>query len=476
MSQAPELPGYYYDSEKKKYFKVQANAPSSSAYSSQDVKRRKIDDENTKAQSLKVQRNVGRIKRARILEAPIAGGFLSREFGQPCLDTVAASSYAQTLIKTGDTGYWRNLNGAQLFAVVPQGSGPFLNFSIVINNYIRHLSFDCRIKTREGRVTNVFESNIRVRKFRSLFPPPGPYATRPRVTSISANNAIGYIATTWLNVPTDRGIIISPCPLTSDDLYDLPARADIHIGPGTTRGNVDILSSTSAPPGSQDAFAIGASKGILRIDKNLDMSWIRSTPTGKSHHSHPRDVFALQYCPNHKDILLAGERRGILSILDLRIPQFGPPAEKIQHTSCITHIKSLDNHRVLVAGCASDLHQYDRRFTKPNTQLTPRINTTNTTPPTTAYLTYPEYRNNGRIDIGLDVDLELGIIVAAADNESGMKLFSLHGGQVLGDVNISDAHDLSCVKFVQDTWNGPKSIWAAYSDKFVRFSFEGEYT
>ncbi|APA05948.1 hypothetical protein sscle_01g007180 [Sclerotinia sclerotiorum 1980 UF-70] len=474
MSQAPELPGYYYDSEKKKYFKIQANAPSSSAYSSQDVKRRKIDDENNKAQSLKVQRNVGRIKRARILEAPISGGFLSREFGQPCLDTVAASSYAQNLIKTGDTGHWGALNGPQLFAVIPKGSGSFLYFPMVINNCIRHLSFDCRIKTSEGRVTNVFESNARVGRSDPLFPPSRSYAAGPRVTSISANKTIGYFATTWLNVPTDRSIVISPCPLTPGNIYDLPSRADIHIGPGTTRGNVDILSSTSAPLGSQDAFAIGASKGILRIDKNLDMSWIRSSPTEKSHHSQPRDVFALQYCPNHKDILLAGERRGILSILDLRIPQFWPPAEKIQHTSCITHIESLDTHRVLVAGCASDLHQYDRRFTKPNPQHTPRIKTSNTTSPTTPYLTYPEYRNKGRIDMGLDVDLELGLVAAAADNESKIKLFSLHGGQVLGDVNIPDARDLNCFKFVQDTENGPKSIWAACPDKLMRFSFEGE--
>lgn len=76
--------------------------------------------------------------------------------------------------------------------------------------------------------------------------------------------------------------------------------------------------------------------------------------------------------------------------------------------------------------------------------------------------------------MGLDVDLELGLVAAAADNESKIKLFSLHGGQVLGDVNIPDARDLNCFKFVQDTENGPKSIWAACSDKLMRFSFEGE--
>ncbi|KAM0162511.1 hypothetical protein ACHAQE_003651 [Botrytis cinerea] len=119
-SQVPELPGYYYDSEKKKYFKIQANAPSGSAYSSHDVKRRKLDDENSKAESLRVQRNVGRIKRAKILESPMAGAILSREFGKPCLNTVAASHYAQSLSTAFAVDYYPQDNqasGAYLFDV-----------------------------------------------------------------------------------------------------------------------------------------------------------------------------------------------------------------------------------------------------------------------------------------------------------------------------------------------------------------------
>lgn len=199
------------------------------------------------------------------------------------------------------------------------------------------------------------------------------------------------------------------------------------------------------------------------------MSWIRTGDMVAPYHSdRPKDIFALQYLPNHKDILLTGARRGILSVMDLREPQSGPTAAKIQHTSAIVHIKSLDEHRVLVAGCASDLSQYDRRFTKPWTsQFTKAL-----TPP---YLTYPEYRNNGLIHTGLDIDLELGI-VAAAEPSTGIKLFSLHGGHVLKNIRLqgkghnSRRHfNTTCIKFIQDTPHRPKSLWAALSDSHEMF-------
>lgn len=255
-------------------------------------------------------------------------------------------------------------------------------------------------------------------------------------------------------------------------------KSDIHLSPGTKRGPVDVLSSASAPAISPDAFVIGTSKGILRVNQNMDMSWIRTLNTKDHYYS---DVFALQYHLNHKDIILTGERRGILSLLDLRTSQSGPIA-KIQHTSGIAEIKSLDEHRVLVAGCASDLCQYDRRFIKPNTHLSHTLkHTKNTTAPTTPYLTYPDYRNNGRLNIGLDVDLELGIIAAAddvspTDAEARIKIFSLHGAQVLHEHTVrTDVPNMGCVKFVQDTFNEPKSIWATFAQRIVRLSLDDNH-
>lgn len=77
------------DKEKKKYFKIQSSgaAPPSSAYSQQDIKKRKLNDAKAESRALTIARERGRVKRSKILSEPLAGGLLARENGQDGLDT-----------------------------------------------------------------------------------------------------------------------------------------------------------------------------------------------------------------------------------------------------------------------------------------------------------------------------------------------------------------------------------------------------
>lgn len=72
------------DVEKKKYFKIQASSagPASTAYSSQDVKRRETRDRLAETKKLKLARQKGRIRGSRVLESPLAGDVLEREHGR----------------------------------------------------------------------------------------------------------------------------------------------------------------------------------------------------------------------------------------------------------------------------------------------------------------------------------------------------------------------------------------------------------
>ncbi|KAK6583648.1 hypothetical protein PZA11_003378 [Diplocarpon coronariae] len=81
-----DIPGYYFDNEKNKYFKIQPQGPASSAYSERDVKRRKLRDENEVAIVKEKQRQAGRIQRSKILEDPLFGGVLTREYGYAGFD------------------------------------------------------------------------------------------------------------------------------------------------------------------------------------------------------------------------------------------------------------------------------------------------------------------------------------------------------------------------------------------------------
>lgn len=69
------------DREKKKYFKTQSNVPAGSAYSSQDVKKRKARDAEEAEEKAEAVRQKGRIQRSKILQALVAGHLLSRELG-----------------------------------------------------------------------------------------------------------------------------------------------------------------------------------------------------------------------------------------------------------------------------------------------------------------------------------------------------------------------------------------------------------
>jgi hypothetical protein len=90
LPQVPTSPqtytNLYIDQQKGKYFKIQANAPSKAAYSSYDIKRRKLEDVRTKAVADEKARQRGRIRRP--MQEPLSSGVLAREYGNKgCLDS-----------------------------------------------------------------------------------------------------------------------------------------------------------------------------------------------------------------------------------------------------------------------------------------------------------------------------------------------------------------------------------------------------
>jgi hypothetical protein len=237
----------------------------------------------------------------------------------------------------------------------------------------------------------------------------------------------------------------------------------------------------------------GTSDGVLLVDREISAAWISPERSSHSSHNHdsPRDVFALEFLHENPSILLTGGRNGILNITDLRFPKYGLQADTIMHQSSVTHIKSVDEHRVLVAGLNSSLCQYDLRFRKSrpisfqeNSHQRGKGKGKKRRAPTFPCLDYPGYKNEAQISIGFDVDLELGIIAAAQDYDSRINLFSLHGGHILksrpphsknGDTRYIDSavcNGSRCLKFVQDTPNNPKSIWVADESKLSRWAWD----
>jgi hypothetical protein len=83
--------------EKKKYFKIQPNhaVPTGSAYSADEVKRRRIELETASEIARNVERRRNLVHRARILQNPLIGGSLSREHGHGRLLEGSARTYVE---------------------------------------------------------------------------------------------------------------------------------------------------------------------------------------------------------------------------------------------------------------------------------------------------------------------------------------------------------------------------------------------
>lgn len=87
-----QIPGYYYDSEKQKYFKIQANhaAPTGAKYAKSSVKQEERKAKKRKVEDLELKKRLKQtVRRPRLLQNPvITGAALNRELGlqQPTTD------------------------------------------------------------------------------------------------------------------------------------------------------------------------------------------------------------------------------------------------------------------------------------------------------------------------------------------------------------------------------------------------------
>ncbi|KAH9217233.1 hypothetical protein DL95DRAFT_522175 [Leptodontidium sp. 2 PMI_412] len=480
-----DIPGMYYDQDKQKYFKIQPSSagPASSVYSSQDVKRRKLRDEKEAKAARDQARQKHRIQQSKLLTEPLIGGALQREYGNDGLEP--AKILAGGLVRQGhvliDEG--RVAGGSGMFTIVyrPEIGSSVIDFRLVANGVIEMSR--CDLKKRDPSSQN-FRLGLEWYSGTMIL-------DRPRttdVTSVCVHETKQFQATTWLSRFTNHGIMIRDISMDGvDDPDDHPnSQRFVNIGPGHTRGpGVSIFSSTAAPSASNFLFAFGTSVGVLATDKHGAYNTTFVTPNPGD---HLEDIFAVEFLSDSPSVLLSGGRRGILSITDLRLPMPPLDYDTITHPSSITHIRQLDQHRLIVSGLNSSLCQYDLRFRKmdpvstspvPRSKRKRQIRTA-----TSPILKYPDYHNTASHQAGFDIDLEAGIVAAAQEADEyhpSVQLFSLHGGHKLDSPHAfgfqykTDTDWLvKCLRFARDTDSGMKSLYVGQRPVIQRYAW-GEH-
>ena len=109
------------------------------------------------------------------------------------------------------------------------------------------------------------------------------------------------------------------------------------------------------------------------------------------------------------NILINGQRNGNVKLWDVRTSGYEGTSYPIQHSSSITHVKKINENKIVVAGREDKLCIYDLRFLK-GQPTAPPIH------PTRPYLDFPTYTNWELDAQNVGFDVCKGVIAAATDH------------------------------------------------------------
>ncbi|KAL9575670.1 hypothetical protein ACKAV7_000468 [Fusarium commune] len=364
-----EIPGYYFgtkfwqttevcvltyilaDNEKKKYFKIEKThtAPSSAAWSSDAVKRRKVEHEAQKLAERQAHQVKKHIKRHFVARDTVSSALLTREIGLPY---VAESGRGRVEDEDLGAAAWAR-------GLVAKGNIPFApSFARE-----RHANMPCFYVSGEDEKTGLGAS----------------YAT---------------ILYQRVAVP--------------------------HEG----RGEWMVHNSTPAPPSSDLICVASSNRGLLKMHSEGSVSVV-APRVAQNGTQLPQETFAQDFQEGNHNVVFTGGRQPRLWITDLRAPE--PQWSFANHASSISHIKSVNHHQVLASGLKSSMALYDIRYLSSDPRGTKPM------------LHFHGHRNEAHFHIGWDVSPELNVIAAAQDNGT-MKLFSLKSGRQLRCPAVETIH------------------------------------
>ncbi|KAI1751173.1 hypothetical protein F4782DRAFT_506067 [Xylaria castorea] len=370
------IPGYYYDPEKKRYFKVENSktAPTNSAWSSNNVKRRKLRDEDAATALRHLNLAKSRIRRARVLHEPLTGGFFAREYGA-IKDDMQAACFVDGLRNKGCIPIGQ---GMQVKRMCVAGSdhktGMCTVYAATVNGDILLSTYLPRDKNK--RLNQHLLANYRLTRHRL---PPYVEAPIPHISDIqydAHSNAIlvasrqSFVGNNpnslWLLSPKiDR---VDGDPLRPSWLLPSENAIPIPIDGISRRDEAHCIAP--APESSPLRCLVGTSRGIVQCHHTSgDPSWlmppgpISSNPKLQSQLDLFRDVFTIDFHPSQTEVLRFGGRPGALFTADIRVRHTSWSHLKLPST--ITHLRCLDGgNQVLVAGLQNQLGVYDLRFVR----------------------------------------------------------------------------------------------------------------
>ncbi|KAK9779398.1 hypothetical protein SCAR479_03880 [Seiridium cardinale] len=430
-----DIPGYYFDPMQKRYFKIEGNhtAPTDSAWSADNVKKRKLEDQKAEEALQRLDLCKGRIKRAHALNDPLTGGFLAREHGI-ALDDMMPAILAADLVNKGGIPFknsiWSSSQHITAMCIVGEDPWTDLGFgyispdgSSIASTYIPrdrngrvHRRLLADYSTPEGRISPYREfildqiSDIKFNRRRGVL----------LIAQTSPSDRVSLRAAVPAQLPEDEKRAKRPCW----QLGQRPCMQSVaQVGPSVQppqplqpqmgrlpfsdqdHGYVEVNVVTPGPDTSEDILcAAGSNRGIVQwkgeqqISLSGSLKWIAPSKTDHLVADNAfKDIFAVEYRRNHESVILGGGRPGRCFIADTRVRDVD--WKSFRHGSSIAQeltiddirtikdtlftydkneklivflspdIKSLNEHHVLISGTRHMMQTYDLRMIKGHTSI-----------------------------------------------------------------------------------------------------------
>lgn len=445
-----EIPGFYYDPEKKKYFKIQANhaAPPGSQYSKDAVKRKCVEQEKQQRKvRLSHRAAKEKIRKAGFLAHPLIG--LEKQIG-------AHGASKGLRLEWQGQAYVSQLQRRRLHRFEPWPS----RFSVghIVRSKISgvlvaggnhgansSVSF-CVPEYSQGKQT--YPRRMEHAIFKE------PY----RLSSISLSHT-GYLLATMDSGPNGDsflGLLMLPDPTVDGIHYSSSTFTDaVRI-----RIPESLWCSAPCPTGQNALFAVGTSDGLYTVE-GVGYRWTLSKKPFPNNVLTGRPVSNRHIGSSHavvtsvewlsSDVIACGLKDSAVFLHDLRS---GGTATRLQHPHSVSKIRRVDSYRLVVAGQKS-LNMYDIRYPPNGLQRNPKPTRSGHTS-TRPYVTFPEYSPEV-LTPDFDLSTELNILASASDSRK-IQLFSLRTGQQLPSCSYSSSYllpiteykypsPISCVRF-----------------------------
>ncbi|GJN74134.1 hypothetical protein PLIIFM63780_008212 [Purpureocillium lilacinum] len=479
---AVEIPGYYYDEAKNKYFKIEKShtAPPSAAWSADSVKKRRVEDTARREARHRAHLVRNHVKRSVLRRNILPAGLLAREteivrsaaggvagYGARADDgDLGAAAWVSGVVDKGHVPFVPSFARTR-FANMPcfyvggedtkTGLGvayATLDEETLVGSYISTDDNDRITFDRDRPGTLERGPSFRTEMIRC-----------PQMSSIKYHKPSHKILLTSREPDHSCGLYFFSPPLSPPD----DPRPHWLLGETNHYQRLSIRhrlrdewlvhQSTPAPAASDLLCVIGTNAGILRVRSNETMAWIAPQSPPKGLHL-PQEIFDQDFQHGNHNILLAGGRQPRLWMTDLRTPE--SDWSWTRHASSIAHLRSVNEHQILVAGLQNSMALYDMRFfgRRPN-GISPLLD-------------FPAYRNAAHFHTGWDVSPSLGV-AAAAQDDGTVRLFSLRSGRALRRPAMDRAArtdtPVRALMFQQMPWEKTPSLFVGEGPSLRKYSF-----